>query len=191
MYTSAFCLVYTFCYFIYFTHNFYKCVIMHSMKVTRNLQISATEFFDAVFDEVIQEIERLDKTKISKDSLKTGFHYVHTGTTAYDKIEFKIVEYQEEHFYKCIRSSIQGTSSLSYEVSAIENGITVTFTQESDTAGTPKKKKSLVSIFTEGYILGRMTDKLYGFQNKIIDEKEGYITKDYGNPLLPTVRRKK
>ena len=164
---------------------------MQSMKVTRNLQITATEFFDAVFDEIIQEIERLEKTKISKNSLKSGFHYVYTGKTAYDKVEFKIVEYQEEHFYKCVRSSIQGTTTLIYEVVSNEDGITVTFSQESDIAGTPTKKKSLVSFFTEGYMLGRMTDKLYNYQNKIRDEKEGYIVKDYGSPLLPTIRRKK
>lgn len=161
------------------------------MKVTRNLQITAKEFFDAVFDEVVQDIERLDKTKVSKDSLKTGFHYVYTGTTAYDKIEFKIVEYQEEHFYKYVRSSIQGTTTFTYEVISMDEGITVTFSQDSDTAGTPTKKRGLISLFTEGYMLGRMTDKLYGYQNKIKDKKEGYVVTDYGNPLLPTIRRKK
>ena len=161
------------------------------MKVIRNLQITATEFFDAVFDEIIQEIEGLDKTKISKDSLKTGFHYVHTGKTAYDKVEFKIVEYQEEQFYKCVRSSIRGITTLSYEVVSKEDGITVTFIHDTDIPGAQAKKKGLSTFFTEGYMLGRMTDKLYSYQNKVMDKKEGYITKEYGNPLIPTIRRKK
>lgn len=161
------------------------------MKVTRNLQITATEFFDAVFDEVVQEIENLEKTKISKDSLKTGFHYVYMGKTAYDKVEFKIVEYQEEHFYKCVRSSIRGITTLIYEVDSNEDGITVTFSHETDIPGAQTKKKGLASFFTEGYMLGRMTDKLYSYQNKIRDQKEGYVTKDSSNPLIPTIRRKK
>ena len=147
--------------------------------------------FDAVFDEIIQEIERLEKTKISKNSLKSGFHYVYTGKTAYDKIEFKIVEYQEGHFYKCVRSSIQGTTTFTYEVVPAENGITVTFSQENENESPNSKKKGLFGLFAEGYLLGRMTDKLYGYQNKILDAKEGYIVKDYGNPLLPTIKRQK
>lgn len=164
---------------------------MQSMKVTRNLQITASEFFGVVFDEVVQEIEHLDKTKISKDSLKSGFHYVYHGKTAYDKVEFKIVEYQEEQFYKCVRSSIQGTTTFTYEVVPNDKGITVTFSQETEEDKPAAKKKGFLALFGEGYLLGRMTDKLYGYQNKVMDEKEGYVTKNYGSPLLPTVRRKK
>ena len=161
------------------------------MKVIRNLQITAEEFFDAVFDEIIEEIEKLDKTKISKNSLKTGFHYLYKGNSAYDKVEFKIVEYQEEQFYKCVRSSIRGTTTLTYEVASNENGITVTFCHDTDIPGAQPKKKGLASLFSEGYMLGRMTDKLYGYENKIRDKKEGYIAKEYSNPLIPTIRRKK
>lgn len=161
------------------------------MKVTRNLEITAKEFFDAVFEELIQEIEKIDNQKISKESLKTGFRYHHQGKDVYSKIDFEIVEYEEEKFYKSVRTSINGTSCISYEVVPFENGITVTFSQESDEHQPRKKQPKLLAMFSEGYLLGRMTDKLYGFQKKVINEKEGFVEKDYGTPLLPTIRKKK
>ncbi len=160
------------------------------MKVTRNLEISAAEFFDAVFDEMIQEIEKVDKQRVSKDSLKTGFHYIHNGEDVYSKIDYKIVEYQEEKFYKSVRTSFQGTTTVTYEVSPIENGISVTFAMENDEPATGKKPPKLFAMFAEGYSLGRMTDQLYNIQKKIINKKEGYEEKDFGSPLLPTIRRK-
>lgn len=160
------------------------------MKVTRNLEITASEFFNAVFDELIQEIEKFDNQKISKDSLKTGFHYHHKGEDVYSKIDFEIVEYQEETFYKSVRSSVRGTTSISYEVIPTENGISVTFTQETDEHQTQRKLPKLVALFAEGFAYGRMTDKLYDYQKKVINEKEGFVEKNYGTPLLPTIRKK-
>ena len=39
---------------------------MHIMKVTGNLEITATEFFNAVFEELILEIEKFDNQKSQK-----------------------------------------------------------------------------------------------------------------------------
>lgn len=164
---------------------------MHIMKVTRNLQITAKEFFDAIFEELVQEIEKLDHQKISKESLKTGFHYHHKGKDAYSNIDFEIVEYEEEKIYNSVRTSFNGTTSIRYEVSSIENGITVTFTHESNEHRSQKKQPKIISMFTEAYELGRMTDKLYSYQKKVINEKEGFEEKDFGSPLLPNIRKKK
>lgn len=161
------------------------------MKVTRNLQISAKEFFNAVFDELYEEITKISTQKISRDSLKTGFHYIYKSEDAYQRIDFKIVEYKEDTFYKSVRTSLQGTVSITYEVAPTEDGITVTFSQETDERESLSKKPKLFTMFSDAYILGRMTDKLYGFQKNIINEKEGYTEKDFGSPLMPTIRRKK
>lgn len=163
---------------------------MHIMKVTRTLEITATEFFNTVFEELVQEIEKVGHQKISKDSLKTGFRYHHNGKDVYSNIDFEIVEYQEEKFYKSVRTSIQGTTCISYEVSPAEHGISVTFSQESDEHVQAKKQPKFIAMFGEAYMLGRMTDKLYEYQKKVINEKEGFIEKNYGTPLLPTIRKK-
>lgn len=161
------------------------------MKVIRNLEITAEEFFNAVFDELIEEIEKTDKTKFERTDFKTGFQFVHCAEDVYSRVDFEIVEYQEGSFYKCKRTSINGTATLSYEVTPIENGITVTFNQDIVQRKESKKPIKLVAMIGEVNALGRMTDKLYSFQRRVINEKEGFVERKSNNPLFPDIRKQK
>lgn len=161
------------------------------MKVIRNLEITATEFFNAVFDELIEEIEKTDKKKFERTDFKTGFQYVHSAEDVYSRVEFEIVDYQEGSFYKCKRTSINGTTTISYEVVPIETGITVTFIQEAADQKETKKAAKLFSLFGEANALGRMTDKLYSIQRRVINEKEGFVERKSNNPFIPDIRKQK
>lgn len=162
------------------------------MKVIRNLEITAAEFFHAVFDELIEEIEKTDKKKFSREDFKKGFQYVHCAEDAYSRVDFEIADYQEGSFYKSVRTSINGTAVISYEAVPNERGITVTFIQEI----TQRKENSkppfkLFALFAEANTLGRMTDKLYGLQRRVINEKEGFVERKSNNPLMPDIRKRK
>jgi len=161
------------------------------MKVIRNLEITAEEFFNAVFDELIEQIEKTDKKKFERSDFKKGFQYVHCAEDAYKRADFEIVDYQEGNFYKCTRKTINGISSLSYEVTPTETGICVAFTQENTLRKEDKKKNKIFALISEVNSLGRMTDKLYDLQRRVINEKEGFVERKSNNPLFPDIRTKK
>ena len=57
---------------------------------------------------------------------------------------------------------------------------------------TPKpNKETFFSKSGDTVNLGRMTDKLYGFQRAVINEKEGMIEKQTGNLFIPNTRKSK
>ncbi len=161
------------------------------MKVIRNLQITPTEFFNTVFDELIEQIQKTDKCTFSRSDFKKGFKYVHGAEDMYARVDFEIVDYQEESFYKCLRTSVNGTTTISYEVVPNETGITVTFEQEIKNRKEGKKPPKLFALFSEINTLGRMTDKLYSIQNLVLNEKEGFIEKKSNSPFIPDIKKMK
>lgn len=178
-------------FFVILIHKCPFCDIIQSMKVIRNLEITAEEFFHAVLDELIEEIEKTDKKRFERSDFKTGFQYVHCAEDAYKRVDFEIVDYQEGSFYKCERTTINGVSTLSYEVTPTETGISVTFFQETVFRKEGKKPNKIVSIIGEINSLGRMTDKLYAIQRRVINEKEGMVESKSNNVFLPDIRKAK
>ena len=163
------------------------------MKVTRVLEITASEFFNAVFDEIIAEIKKVDNKDISRDAFKKGFKYTHKSEDVYARMDFEVIDYKKNEYYKSKKESIRAVTTVTYEVKPCERGISVTFTQEQTVKGTtPKpKKETFFSKIGDTVNLGRMTDKLYGFQRAVINEKEGMIEKQTGNLFIPNTRKSK
>lgn len=158
-----------------------------AMKVTRNLEITAAEFFSAVLDELAAEIRAADKTAAVPEALHTGFTYIYQPDDSALRISFEIAEYQEDRLYKAVRTSAGSTLTIIYEVTPTDKGISVTFTYDD---GTPKKT-GLFSIFSETIILSRMTDKLYGLQRAVINKKEGFTEQKSNNLFMPDIRKSK
>lgn len=157
------------------------------MKVTRNLQITASEFFGVVFKELAEEIENATKEKVDPAAFHSGYTCTYSGKDPATKLTFKIVEYREDTFYKAVRTSASVTATITYDVVPAEAGIAVTF-EYSD--GSPKKK-GIFGMFFEALYLGRMTDKLYAIQRSVINEKEGFTQRNSNSPFVPEIRKSK
>ena len=157
------------------------------MNVTRDLQITASEFFGVVFAELAAEIKAAGYDAVEPEALTAGFTQVYAPENPALKATFEIVEYQEDKLYKAVRTSAGGTTTLTYEVTPKDEGITVSFTYENSAP----KKKGLFSAFSDAIFLGRMTDKLYGIQRTVINEKEGFEEHKSKSPLFPDIRKSK
>ena len=157
------------------------------MKVIRDLQITASEFFGVVFTELAAEVKAAGGDAVAPEALTTGFTQVYCPEDPALKVTFEIVEYQEDKLYKAARTSAGGTATITYEVTPKEGGITVAFTYEN---GQPKKK-GLFAAFHDTIFLSRMTDKLYGIQRTVINEKEGFVERKSNSPLFPDIRTSK
>lgn len=167
------------------TRDFFR-VIMKPMKVTRNLEISSREFFETVFLNLAQEIRSTDKVEINIADFQTGYRHIHNPENPALRVSFEIVEYQEEKLYKAVRVSNNATTTVCYEVTPIDTGISVTFTYES--SADTHKKKGFFHGFTEIIMLSRMTDALYNFQKDAITRRDGYVERKTSNPLRPIKR---
>ena len=154
------------------------------MEITRNLEITASEFFDCLFQNTIDDIAKEYKKEVSKESIKKGFKFVHQGESPYSRVTYEVVDYQENTYYKAKRTSTGGTIVVSYKVDPIETGIAVTLNQQIIQAGKPVEYKGLFGKFTEMLYLGRMSDNLYNIQKKVINIKEGNVEPKMIKPLF-------
>ena len=160
------------------------------MKVIRDLEITAGEFFGVVFDELAAEIKSLSGTECAAADLHEGYTYIHNPEDAATKVVFEIVEYQEEKLYKAVRTSAEGDLTIIYDVVPKEKGITVSFTYDNTTpAG--QQKKGFFGAFSQIIFLSRMTDKLFSIQRTVINRKEGFTEWKSGTPLFPNIRKSK
>lgn len=158
------------------------------MKVIRNLEISAGEFFSVVLEELAAEVKSMSGKDCAIADLCTGYTYIHNPDDAATKVVFEIVEYQEEKLYKAVRSAASGDLSITYDVTPCENGISVAFTYENTTpAGRPRK--GIFGIFSQVIFLSRMTDKLFDIQRTVVNRKEGFTEWKSGTPLFPNIRK--
>lgn len=142
------------------------------MKVNRDLEITAQEFFDGLFQQVIDDIEKESSKVISKNEIKKGFKYIYRGNDKdVMRVTYEVLDYQNNTYYKAKRSSVNGTVTVSYKVKPTEKGINVEFEQNFPMSN--QTQKGLFKNFSDAVYLGRMTDHLYNIQKKIIFEKEG------------------
>lgn len=158
------------------------------MKVIRNLEISASEFFSAVLEELVKEIKSVEKADVRPADICEGFQYVAHAEDPALKVSFEVVVFEEDKCYKSVCTSVNGTVTVSYDVVPNENGITVTFTYDNTTpAG--KQRKGIAGAISELLFLSRMTDRLYGIQRTVINQKEGFTEYKSKSPLFPTIRK--
>lgn len=166
----------------------FSCYDKVVMKVTRNLEISGSEFFETMFLNLAEEIRATDKAEVDPADFRTGYTYTHHPENPALKVSFEIVEYREEELYKAVRTSANATTTVCYEVKPTETGITVDFIYEN--SADQKKKKGFFSGFGEIYMLARMTDALYAIQKDAITRRDGYVERRTSNPLRPVTRKK-
>lgn len=158
------------------------------MKVIRNLEISASEFFSVVLEELAAEVKSLSGNDCAPADLQQGFTYIHNPDDVATRVVFEIAEYQEDKLYKAVRSSAEGDLTVIYDVIPNDTGITVTFTYENTTpAG--QQKKGIFGAFSQIIFLSRMTDKLFDIQRTIINRKEGFTERKSNFPLFPDIRK--
>ena len=157
------------------------------MKVNRDLEITKEEFFDTLLQDIADDITKNGNKPIKKKDLKKGFAYIYGADKSQNlQIKFEVIDYIENTFYSSRRTSVNGTTSVSYSVTETDKGINVVFEQISPQTN----KKNIVSrLFTETLYLGRMTDHLYDIQKKVLVKQGKYLAQDVS--LFGTPTRKK
>lgn len=168
------------------------CILCYTapMKVIRDLEITASEFFGVVLEELAAEVASLSGKDCTSADFHQGYTYIHNPDDVATKVVFEIAEYQEDKLYKAVRASAEGELIMTYDVVPNDKGITVTFTYENTTpAG--QQKKGIFGIFTQTIFLSRMTDKLFDIQRTVINRREGFTERKSGTPLFPNIRKSK
>ncbi|MFV0479315.1 MAG: DUF3284 domain-containing protein [Anaerorhabdus sp.] len=140
------------------------------MKLKRLLKITEQEFYDHIEKEFIQNFKDCTGTEIEISDFKKGLSYVQTSKKNPAGTTYTVTNYTRGVSYAVEARSIADTFSLFYETNPVEKGLEVTLHQTVASFNKSAHNK-LMGALSEGIYLGRMSDVLYGIQNKIIDSR--------------------
>lgn len=145
------------------------------MKVRRTLKVNEQEFYDYLEKEIVSEINQYSQKNICATDIKKGVKYTKNMDDKHSKIDISIENYVRGYIYKFKVKTLTDNILISYETKPTTDGhVEVTFLQNIDSFEENQKNK-LFKSFSTAFYLGRMCDKLYDIQNKIINERDGNV----------------
>lgn len=158
------------------------------MKLTRTLNVTEKEFFDYLEDELISEFVKYSKKGQRPDSIEKGMKYVKNANDKFTKSEVVIQKYKRGEIYAFKYKTYTDTIYVTYLTKVeSEDKLTVTFIQDMQKQN---HKNRLFKSFSTAFYLGRMSDRLYDIQKRIIDKREGVLQENERYPRFKKLRRK-
>ena len=99
------------------------------MRITRDLKITADEFFEQVEEGVLLQIARATGQQADPSALRAGYRYIEDADDPHHRTETEIVEYASGLRYATHIVRPGDDITMSYEVEPARNGdgITVTY----------------------------------------------------------------
>lgn len=138
------------------------------MKLIRTLAVSEREFYTYLEQEMLADyVEGGAVPKLEKGAV------FHNGQTdPYAKASLRILDYQPGKLYHAQLSTFSDEIKLSYRTRVIDDQhLEVIYQQELGSLA-KQKRHPILSWFSDGVYLGRMTDHLYDIQKKIQAKRE-------------------
>ncbi len=104
------------------------------MEIKLNMDVSAKEFFDVLYDSIIYDIKASTNKKVSKSKIKKGYTYSKKLKTRLGKegtVKVEIKEFDLNHRYTVSFNSTQGENIVSYEVEQLDDdSLNVKYTED-------------------------------------------------------------
>lgn len=140
------------------------------MKLTRILKITEKEFYDSLENDLLSNIYQCTGKELSVNDIKKGLKYAKQDKDALTRTDICILDYKRGAVYKSEIKSIADTITLSFETEVVKNGLKITFTQGIKSFD-EKKHNKFMKMFSEAVYYGRMSDTLYGIEEKILKSR--------------------
>lgn len=142
------------------------------MKLTRTLNISETEFYDYLEQDLSSTIFLCEQTEVTTADIKKGLRYSKYAEDTHARMDIEVLAYQRGSFYQVRVKTMADTILLSYESTPVPDGLQIIFQQHIDSFEN-KKHNRFMKLFSEGIYYGRMSDTLFEIQKKIIQKRDG------------------
>ena len=143
------------------------------MRITRDLKITADEFFEQVEEGVLLQIARATGQQADPSALRAGYRYIEDADDPHHRTETEIVEYASGLRYATHIVRPGDDITMSYEVEPARNGDGITVTYRQEMASFNARKRGFMKGFSEAVFLGRMSEALYKIQDAALDRREG------------------
>lgn len=140
------------------------------MILTRTLSVSEDEFYDHLENELLATIQECTSKELRASEIKKGLKYSKNEENINARIEVTILEYQRGKVYKSVTKSYTDTITLSFDTEVVADGLKVIFHQDIKSF-TEKKQNKVMRELSTGIYLGRMSDTIYGIQEKVIKRR--------------------
>lgn len=136
------------------------------MKLTRILKITEKEFYDFLENDLLSNIYQCTGEELSANDIKKGLKYAKQDKDALTRTDISILDYKRGAVYRSEVKSIADTITISFETEVVKDGLKIVFNQCIKSFD-EKKHNKLMKMFSEAVYYGRMTDTLYGIEEKI------------------------
>jgi hypothetical protein len=148
------------------------------MNMTRTFEITSDEFYDYLEEQLLEEIKKSTKKRVSLKDIKTGFSYRNSNADSTIKIE----EYERGRIYQSVAKSRTSYIRIKYQTKETKEGLEISFDQTTSNDEELDKKNKLYKAWSKTIGFGRMSNTLYDMRTAIINKREGIVTKKYQQP---------
>jgi len=156
---------------ILFHNRGYTICYNVAMKLTRVLKITEKEFYDFLENDLLSNIYQCTGKELSVNDIKKGLKYAkQQDKDALTRTDISILDYERGAVYRSEIKSIADTITISFETEVVKDGLKIVFTQCIKSFD-EKKHNKFMKLFSEAVYYGRMTDTLYGMEEKILKSR--------------------
>lgn len=162
------------------------------MKVIRELNITKEDFFNVIFQNLIDGIRKdCQKTIVRKD-IKKGEKFVYSNHQNSSNMALKILDLINNSYFKYKFTSDNYMAISSFQIRECKKGIMVEY--ELEISNYTVSKLKLFTTFSKIFYFSKMSSYLYDIQNTVWAKKEGLEkvqAKKFLSPMYYRVTKEK
>lgn len=146
------------------------------MKITRILEVSDTEFYDYLEQELLLDIHQCTQKCYKKKDIRKGLKYGKYTQDVHARVDITIREYQRGTLYQSNIQSFSDSITITYRTCMVPEGLQVILEEHIESYES-QPHSFLGRNFYELVYLRRMNATLYDLEHAIICQREGIPVK--------------
>ena len=106
------------------------------MRVVQHLDVSANSLFERLVASIAYDASEAKGVEVDPSRIRKGYKYTKTlgkKTKGEDEVKVKITEFEPPYKYSCEFKSGSGTNYISYNITEVDSGVEVEYTEDMDT----------------------------------------------------------
>lgn len=141
------------------------------MEINVKLEISAEEFFDAIAEALVYDIQQASGKHVRAKNIKRGMSYTKKANKR-QSYQVTITAYDYPKCYESRIDSAGGTNLMRYEVEPLEDGIGVTYTEELIKTNGKSGDSGLSALFAKTAGVRRTKKRLLNIQSYVLQQRQ-------------------
>ncbi len=141
------------------------------MEVNMQLMITPEEFFDALAEALVYDLQQATGKNIRAKNIKRGMSYTKKANKRYS-YQVTITEYDYPRRYSSRIDSAKGSNFMTYIVEPLEDGIGVTYNEELIKSNGKTGDTGFSALFAKTTGIRRTKKRLESIQTYVINKRK-------------------